>query len=227
MEKHEEIKKIREEITRLRIRLNELDEENNNEPATEVCGHDFILDNLRKFGKQYNQLGRSALAGYYKDYWYTTTIEPSRISSFLEDSVPVKEFLKIFCIDGVWDALIHAFNGEFSLINKDTYRILETNKFVENDNLTIRGFTSYAVLGHLVFNMTKKLPVEKAISIFKAAYEITGIEYGEYLPYSDNDFLNNIKGHEKYNDLLTQGITDHDIYEYIRQMNIEVNTKKI
>jgi len=226
MEKHEEIKKLREEITRLRVRLNELDEESNTEPVTEVCGHDFILDNLKKFGKQYNQLGRSALAGYHNDYWYTTTIEPSKINSFLEDSVPVKEFLTIFCIDGVWDALVHAFNGEFNLITKDAYRILETNKFIENNNLTIKGFTSYVVLGHLIFNMTKKLPVEKAISIFKVAYEITGIEYGEYLPYTGNDFLNNIKGHEKYNDLLAQGITEHDICEYIRLINVEVTKKE-
>jgi hypothetical protein len=221
MDKNEEIKTLRENITRLRVRLNELDGDNNVEPVTEVCGHDFILDHLKKFGTQYHQSGRCVLAGYNNENWYTTTIEPSKINSLLENSLPIKEFLSIFCNENVWDALVLAFNENVSQINQEIYKILEINQLICGNKLTVKGFICYAVLGHLVFNMTKKLVPEKAIPIFYIAHKITGIEYGEHLPYSINEFIDMIKKHEQYNELVDKGITDYDIGEYIRQINIE------
>ena len=221
MEKNEEIKKIREEITRLRIRLNELDGDESNEPVTEVCGHDYVLEHLKKFGKQYNQPGRCVLAGYYNNYWYTSTIEPTKINAFLEDSHTVRKFLTLFCNEKTWSALVSIFHNRIEEIDQDTYKILEENKLVSEDSkLTTNGFTCYAVLGHLSFNMTKKLSPEKAIPIFGVVYEITGIEFGEQLPYKENEFLEMVKNHEKYNGLIEEGITEKDIAEYLRQMNI-------
>lgn len=39
--------------------------------------------------------------------------------------------------------------------------------------------TFYAVLGHLAYNMNKKLDIKKAIEISKLVYDLTGIYYGE------------------------------------------------
>lgn len=46
MERNEEIKFLRQEITRLKVRLNELDKEV--EPTSVSCGHDVVLEHLRK-----------------------------------------------------------------------------------------------------------------------------------------------------------------------------------
>jgi hypothetical protein len=220
MEKNEEIKQLREQITRLRVRLNELDADKANEPATEVCGHDFLLDHLKKLGGQYNQKGRCVLAGYHNDYWYTTTIEPSKIRAFLEDSKPVKVFLSLFCNESLWDGLASSFEGKADKIKPEVYKLLEQNGLVSGNVLTVKGFTCYAVLGHLVYNMTKKLPPEKAIPIFKIAYELTGIEYGENLPYTKEEFVTMIKAHKEYAELARANISDEDIGEYIRQNNV-------
>ena len=61
MDKNTEIKSIREEITRLKIRLKELD--NTTEPTSMVCGHDIVLAHLRKLTDQYELSGLCQLAG--------------------------------------------------------------------------------------------------------------------------------------------------------------------
>jgi hypothetical protein len=69
--------------------------------------------------------------------------------------------------------------------------------------------------------MTLKLPPEKAIPMFKIAYELTGIEYGEHLPYTKEEFVTMIKAHKDYAELVNVHISDEDIGEYIRQINVE------
>ncbi|MGI6537919.1 MAG: hypothetical protein ACOX22_06220 [Caldicoprobacterales bacterium] len=102
--KNDEIRTLREEITRLKIRLSELDD--TAEPTSAVCGHDVVLDHLRKLTEQHHLQGLCLLAGTDCEHgWYTTSIIPNNIKALLEDGNTVRTFLSIFCQEGVWEAL--------------------------------------------------------------------------------------------------------------------------
>lgn len=219
MDRNEEIRSLREEITRLKLRLSELDK--TTEPTSAVCGHDIVLEHLRKLTKQHGLNGLCQLAGTdNKHGWYTTNIEPSKIKLFLNGSDTLREFITIFSLNGVWEALEAAYYNELDDVNNDHLLLLQQKDLIKDCRLTSRGFMCYAVLGHLAFNMTKKLEPNKTISIYKLAYDVTGINYGEPLPYTSTEFLDLIKKHPAYNDLVQEGVTETDILEYIRQNNV-------
>lgn len=219
MNKNEELKFLREEITRLKLRVNELD--SREEPTSAVCGHDVTLEHLRKLNEQHKMNGLCQLAGIDDKYgWYTTNIEPNKIKAFLNDANAVKQFLVIFCIDGLWEALEAVYHCQKHNASKEVIESLHRADLVVNGTLTDKGFMCYAVLGHLVFNMTKKLAVNKVIEIFQIVYEQTGINYGNRLPYTADEFLSMVKAHPRYTSLLEKNISDLDIYEYLRQSNI-------
>lgn len=90
---------------------------------------------------------------------------------------------------------------------------------VEGNRLTPNGFTCYAVLGHLAYNMNKKIDIKKAIEISKLVYDLTGIYYGEYLPYSTEEFIKMISEHPEYDDLADKGMSIEDIGKYLWQNN--------
>lgn len=155
-----------------------------------------------------------------KHGWYTTNIEPNKIRDLLEESETLREFFSTFCKKGVWEILEQGFHGELDSNNSDLIDMLIEKNLIKNYRLTSKGFICYAVLGHLAYNMTKKLDPNKSIEIFKIAYDITGINYGEYLPYTTNEFLELISKHPKYTGLLDKGVTPKDIVEYLRQNNV-------
>ena len=219
MDVNTEIKSIREQITRLKMRLNELD--GITEPTSMVCGHDIVLEHLKKLAEQYKLSGLCQLAGTdTKHGWYTTNIEPNKIRNLLEDGETLREFLSLFCKKGVWEVLELAFHGELDSEKSDLINFLEQKKMIVDNNLTSKGFTCYVVLGHLAFNMTKKLDPNKAIEIFQIVYDINGINYGEYLPYTTDEFMELISKHPKYPELLSKGVSIKDISEYLRQNNV-------
>lgn len=219
MDVNNEIKHLREEITRLKIRLRELD--GTTETTSMVCGHDVVLDHLRKLVEQHELSGLCQLAGTDSNHgWYTTSIEPNKIKFFLEDSETLREFLSLFCKKGVWEIMEQAFYNELNSDNSDLVDLLVEKDLIKDNKLTSKGFTCYAVLGHLAFNMTKKLDADTTIEIFKIAYDMTGINYGEYLPYTTNEFMELISKHPKYTELLEKGIAQKEINEYLRQNNV-------
>ena len=126
MDVNTEIKSIREEITRLKIRLKELD--GITEPTSMVCGHDIVLEHLRKLAEQYELSGLCQMAGTdTKHGWYTTNIEPNKIRNLLEDGETLREFLSLFCKKGVWEVLELAFHGELDSENSNLIDFLEQN----------------------------------------------------------------------------------------------------
>jgi hypothetical protein len=86
--------------------------------------------------------------------------------------------------------------------------------------LTMEGFACYAVLGHLAFNMTKKVAIHKAIEISTMVYDLTGT-YGGYLPFSTDEFLELIGTHPDYPKLPQLGVCAEDIAEYLRKTMFE------
>ncbi len=219
MDINTEIKSIREEITRLKLRLKELD--GTTETTSMVCGHDAVLDHLRKLTAQYELSGLCQMAGTdAKHGWYTTNIEPNKIRSLLENGETLRDFLSLFCKEGVWEVLERAFHDELVSENDDLIHLLTDNDLFADQKLTSKGFTCYAVLGHLAYNMTKKLDPDKTIEIYQLAYDISGINYGEYLPYTTDEFIDLISKHPRYPELLDKGITLKEISEYIRQNNV-------
>lgn len=217
-DRNAEILRLRAEITRLKVQLNELDSEY--EPTSVACGHDVVLAHLRKLKEQHGLSGLCQLAGIDQNHgWYTTNIIPDRIRAFLEDASALRGFLAQFSAPGVWEALAQAFHGEL-IVDASGAETLVANGLMEGNRLTENGFLCYAVLGHLAYNVKKKLPIPKTIAIFKLAYEVTGREYGEQLPYSEDEFLSLLQGRQGYPELLAQGITDTDIKTYIRQLNL-------
>lgn len=48
--------------------------------------------------------------------------------------------------------------------------------------------------------MTKKLDLRKAIEISKLVYDVTGLNYGECLPYSTDEFIALLSNHPVYAD---------------------------
>ena len=222
VDKYSEIKHLRKEITRLKNRLSELDE--SEEPTSVVCGHDVVLEHLRKLSKQHGLSGLSQLACCDKNHgWYTTNVEPSKIGILLGDSRPVTNFLKLFCHDGVWETLESAYQGEDLQQSDEIVKLLEENQLLSSGKLTSNGFTCYVVLGHLTYNMVKKVDILKQIEISKIVYDATGINYGEPLPYSTEEFLNLVTTHPDYETLIQRQVSTEDLIEYIRQLNVHVN----
>lgn len=161
------------------------------------------------------------LAGTDNEHgWYTTNIAPNNIRVLLEDGDTVRDFLSAFCEKGVWEALESAYHGELGAVTNDIIKFLGGKGMVKGNKLTPKGFTCYAVLGHLAFNMNKKLDINKIIEISKLVYDLTGIYYGERLPYSMEEFIKMISGHPDYNDLVNKGVSIEDIGKYLRQNNI-------
>ncbi len=219
MTRNEEIMALRQEITRLKVRLYELDK--TEEPTSLVCGHDVVLEHLRKLTQQQGAKALAQLACFdTKHGWYTTNIEPTKLRPLLEDGATVRDFLSLFCREGVWEVLEGAYHGE-DLNGYEKERELLTEKGLLGDKgLTLDGFTSYVVIGHLAFNQTKKLAVPKAIEIFKIVYELTGLHYGEKLPYSDEEFLELLAGHKDFKSLADHQITRDDLIKYLHQANV-------
>lgn len=218
MDTNTETKSLREEITRLKIRLSELD--NATEPTSVACGHDIVLDHLRKLTKQHELSGLSQLAGLDEKHgWYTTNVEPSKIRTLLENGDTLREFLSVFCEKGVWEALESAYHGELITEGAEAIGFLEKKQLLMDNKLTSKGFTCYVVLGHLAFNTAKKLDIRKAIEISKLVYDSTGIHYGEHLPYSAAEFAEILSKHPDYANLANYNVSLEDIGEYLRQNN--------
>ena len=111
MKKNNEIKSLRAEITRPKVRLSELDPKV--EPTSVVCGHDIVLEHLRKLMKQHGLPGLAQLAAVDEKHgWYTTNIVPDTLGTLLESAEPVRDFLSVFSEKGVWETLEAAFRGE-------------------------------------------------------------------------------------------------------------------
>lgn len=215
--KNAEMLKLRQEITRLKVRLNELD--GDYEPTSVSCGHDVVLAHLKKLMEQHELPGLCQIAGADKKHgWYTTNIVPEKIRVSLESADVLREFLAPFCLPGVWEALAGAYHGELAAGDPGT-DTLAREGLLQGDKLTVDGFTCYAVLGHLAYNAKKKLAIPKAIEIFKLAYKLTGLEFGEFLPYSEQEFFELLRDHSGYAALVAKGISEEDIKTYIRQNN--------
>ncbi len=219
MKKSDEIKNLRAEITRLKVRLSELDPKV--EPTSVVCGHDVALENLRKLSTQHRLTGLAQLAAVDERHgWYTTNVVPEKLRALLESGEPVRDFLSAFLEAGVWEALEAAFHGETLEPTNNGVAALERRGLIENGKLTMNGFICYAVLGHLVFNLAKKLSIRKMIEISKLTYDCTGVNLGENLPYSPAEFIKLLSEHADYPKLMEHDISDSDIAEYLRQNNV-------
>lgn len=214
---HAEIKRLRQEITRLKVRLHELDD--SSEPTSVACGHDVALEHLRKLASQHGLTGLCQMTGTEEGHgWYTTNIVPQQLRALLEGGAVVREFLGLFCAPGVWEALTAAFHGE-SAPGPGT-DLLKENSLIQDGKLTVDGFFCYAVLGHLTYNIKKKLAIPKALAIFKLAYAQTKIQYGEHLPYSEAEFVALLQKHPTYPELAAADVTEADIRTYLRQINV-------
>lgn len=217
---NEEKKRLREEITRLKMRLSEIDE--TVEPTSQVCGHDVVLDHLKKLCEEHNLEGLCQLAGSHNQYgWYTTNIEPSKIKPLLESGDAVRDFLEVFTVAEAWETLESAYRKEAPIDgNPIVLKLIDSGLINENHELTNKGFTCYGVLGHLAFNMNKKLEIEKAIEIFKEVYEVTQIEFGEKLNYTEKSFINLLIESSGYERLNKKGISNVDLVKYLNQTNV-------
>lgn len=221
MDKNEEKKFIREEISRLKMRLAELDE--SVEPTSSTCGHDVVLDHLRKLTEEHRLEGLCQLAGVHeKNGWYTTNINPTKIKYLIEEPNTVTEYLKTFSEERVWECLESAFYGEIEeneLHRKAEVEMLQTKNLIgENGKLTANGFLSYCVLGHLSYNVCKKLDILKSIEIFKELYELTGSQFGEKLEIETSELLLKMSENGSFDRLSSKGITKDDIVTYTRQI---------
>ena len=217
---NEEKKHLREEITRLKMKLAELDE--TVEPTSQVCGHDVVLEHLKKLSEEHGLTGLCQLAGSHAEYgWYTTNIEPSKIRALLESGDALRSFLEVFMVKGAWEYIEAAYHKEaIAEENAITLELMAKGIMNEKHRLTNKGFICYGVLGHLAFNMDKKLDIQKSIEIFKEAYEVTKIEFGEKLNQDETSFMNLLKASGGYERLTAKGILAEDLATYLRQVNV-------
>lgn len=219
LNRKEEIKFLRAEITRLKVRLNQLD--SSAEPTSVVCGHDVALNHLRRLKEQHEFSGLCQLAGTHDGHgWYTTNVVPDRLRALLEGGGACRDFLSIFCLPGVWEALEAAYYNDSPKELNEAMDILEQNSLVSGGRLTLNGFFCYAVIGHLVYNIVKKLEIPKAVEIFQMVYELTGLQFGEHLPYSETEFRDLLAEHPNFPSLAEKGITVADLGKYLIQNNV-------
>lgn len=221
MNVNDEKKFLREEITRLRMRLVELDE--SVESTSSTCGHDVVLEHLKKLTQEHQLEGLCQIAGIHeKNGWYTSNINPAKIKYLLEEPNTVVDYLSIFTSKKVWECLESAFLCELEadrLHRAEEIKILQNNNLIGSDyRLTTNGFLSYCVLGHLAYNVCKKLDIMKSIEIFKEVYEITGTQFGEKLGIDSKDLLKKIAENRALERLSIKGILESDILTYVRQI---------
>ena len=217
MNKNEELLYLRQEITRLKIRLTQLDP--TEEPTCVTCGHDVALENLKKLCKQHGLSGLSQLVGIENKWgWYTTNINPERIEYYLRDQDTVSKLYSIIATPKIWKALTDLFHERDAEIDEETKsKLLVYNLIDRNCKLTTNGVFCYIVAGHLCFNLTLKQDVGVALKIFEQLFEITNKQYGENLGITYTEMISLLKKHDKYELLRNQGITDNDLQKYYYQ----------
>lgn len=163
----------------------------------------------------------SQLACFDDKYgWYTTNVVPAMIKTLLADSAVPRGFLSLFCQEGVWETLEAVYHNEPLRGHEDALSTLQQQGMVNDGTLTMRGLTCYVVLGHLAFNMVKKIDIDKAIQISKIIFNATGINYGEFLPFDRDAFQALLANHPDYEQLSQCGVSPEDMFEYLRQNNV-------
>ncbi len=210
---------LKQEITRLKIKLAELDSKI--ESTSAVCGHDVALENLKKTVHENSHQGLSQLLAYdLKNGWYTTNLPTYAIGNYLEDFTTVSDFFSLLSKKEIWKILQQCYFRIKPENEDENYRLLRKREFIDEENhLTEKGFLVYAVGGHLCYNATLKQDILKTITISQQIYQMTGKYYGEDLSVSVKELFQNLKDSGNWRALESSGISEEDLQIYLAQMS--------
>lgn len=246
---NEEAYKIRCEINRLNRRLLEIDNEISVEESAQlcssnVCGHDVVLEHIQKLCGERETKSIAIMAGRERgktNRWYSTTITPECLPYFLRSVETIKNYLEQFLDIDLLRIIQHLsvrcnnvsteeisleldipLNELHKLLNKliEYSLITQVNESKEQRwSITSQGWHAYLVLGHLSFNYTYKLEIEKAIHIMPAFKELFDKEWGEYLGLSYAEVIQEFTKTGWLVKLKQIGVSESDIEKAIYEAN--------
>jgi hypothetical protein len=134
---------LKQEITRLKVKLSELDSDS--EPTSAVCGHDVALENLKKTVKENSHQGLSQLLSYdLENGWYTTNLPTYAIGNYLEDFSTVANFFSLLSRKDTWEILQQCYFKQEPEIENENYKILRKMNFIDEENHLTRKVFWYS-----------------------------------------------------------------------------------
>jgi hypothetical protein len=214
--RQEEIVFLRKEISRLKFRLSQLD--TTTEPTSVSCGHDVLLDHIKKLCEQNRIKGITQLAFFDEEWgWSTTNLETRKIRKLLKYK-NVSETLDIVQNPKIWDTLTKLFHHEDLVLDENIQKALFEKEIIDTENrLTSKGVFLYSVTGHLCYNSSVKQDIEIASQIFEQVYQITQTQYGDPLQISLEDLISKLKEVGSFEQLDKENIKESDVTKYYEQ----------
>ncbi|MDA3810622.1 MAG: hypothetical protein PF518_09890, partial [Spirochaetaceae bacterium] len=192
MNKSKEIVHLQQEITRLKNRLSQLDSDV--EPTSVACGHDILLNHIRKLCNQSNIKGISQIAYLDEEWgWSTTNIETRKVRKLMSYE-GIEQTLGFLLNPKIWNSLTDLYHNENNELNNEIEELLLNKKIIDAaGKLTSSGVFLYTVTAHLCFNFSVKQDISIASQIFEQVFPITKTPYGEQLKISYEELLVSLK----------------------------------
>ncbi len=216
---------IRLEINRLKKELLEIEgdqlskEESANLCASATCAHDVVIENLQKLCKDYDIENLAVMACWDNGQFYSTNVSPKALPYYLRDVTNIAKFLEPVLSGNSLATMQQLLeNGTVTELKKTD--LLEEHNFIAKTTddgwkLTLKGWQTFIVLGHLTFVVDIKVPPEKAIPISKAFQEVLGKLWGERLGMSAEEAIERLKESGWMEKLEADNVTLKDIEDAV------------
>ncbi len=247
---NEEAYAIRSEINRLKARLKAIEGDNISKEeeaqltASNVCGQDFVLAYLQELCKERGSEDIAIMAAWsQKGGWYSTTIAPSCLNYLLRGPQTIKDYFLPLMDKGVLiilgtlldqgqcdrETLIRISELDQAFVMHQLASLKEKQLIQEDHNrwsLTNQGWHLYIGLGHMAYNYTYKMDIEKLMPIANAFKDIYNIDFGIPILINEADIFKTFKESGHLEKLYNQGVSDDDIRKVIYDSKVILKTNQ-
>lgn len=234
---------IRLQINQLKERLVEIEgselssDEEMQLCASATCGHDVVLENLKKLCQDYDLKNLAVMAAWEKEdtdhvKWYSTNVSPQALSYLLRDVKSILHFLApVYGLEAlqIMQYLLDNDKGnleelveDLDLSREDVERVLhglqEEDFVTEKEGiwvLTIKGWQTFIILGHLTYVLDVKVPPQKAIPISKGFLEVFGMQWGDPIEMDSQEVIGGLRKSGWLEKLQEMNVTIEDIEKAI------------
>lgn len=234
---------LRSKINQLKARLKEIegDELSSDQEmelcASATCGHDVVLENLKKLCTDYQLKNLAVMAAWEREEsgnvkWYSTNVSPLALPYLLRDVQSILQFLSpvynqtalkimeylLETEQATLSGLTTALDTKGEELQKRVEELKEKDFLAENSgeiSLTVRGWQTMIVLGHLTFVLDVKVPPEKAIPLSKAFLEVLHINWGDVVEMDSQEVISRFRETGWLERLAQEKVTVEDIEKAI------------
>lgn len=226
---NKEAYEIRLEINRLKQKLLELEGEQLSQEesfqlcTSAACGHDVVIETLQKLCRDYDMENLAVMACWDKKQFYSTNVSPNSLPYYLRDVHNIANFLSPV-LSGNSLEILQKLLEDNNVKEIEGTEELEANHFItktrEGWKLTMKGWQTYIVLGHLTYVLSVKVPPEKAIPISKAFNDVFGKHWGENLGMDAGGVVEKLKENGWMEKLKESNVTIKDVEDAVYENNI-------